>query len=182
LVFPFLNDVTDKKDLVETLKRGMQDVFLWNKNSCAFRRDFSSNDEKLDSAKANKGKTMRPKTTDQDKLEHGVRVRLTGMEKRLLVKRSREEGYRTLSDFCRAKLIKRREIKKIEVSKEFVMITKKLDYDLNKIGVNLNQVAKAINSSQIYQLNKADQVIFQQLLQELRNCFSVLQNYMDKIE
>ena len=125
---------------------------------------------------------MRPKTDEHEKLDVLLVVRLNKLEKRLLAKRSREEGYRTLSDFCRAKLVKRREVKKIEVSEEFVMITKKLDYDLNKIGVNLNHVAKAINSSQIYQLNKADQVVFQQLLQELRNCFSVLQDYMDMIE
>jgi hypothetical protein len=125
---------------------------------------------------------MRPKTDEHEKLDVLLVVRLSKLEKRLIVKRSREEGYRTLSDFCRAKLVKRREIKKIEVSEEFVMITKKLDYDLNKIGVNLNQVAKAINSNQIYQLNKADQMVFQQLLQELRNCFSILQYYMDMIE
>jgi len=125
---------------------------------------------------------MRPKTDQHEKLDVLLVVRLSKLEKRLLLRRSREEGYRTLSDFCRAKLIKRREIKKIEVSEEFVMITKKLDYDLNKVGVNLNQVAKAINSSHVYQLTKADQMVFQQLLQELRNCFSTLQNYMDMIE
>jgi len=125
---------------------------------------------------------MRPKTDEHEKLDVLLVVRLSKLEKRLLLRRSREEGYRTLSDFCRAKLVKRREIRKVEVSEEFVMISKKLDYDLNKIGVNLNQVAKAINSNQIYQLNKADQMVFQQLLQELRNCFSILQNYMDMIE
>ena len=125
---------------------------------------------------------MRPKTDEHEKLDVLLVVRLSKLEKRLLVKRSREEGYRTLSDFCRAKLVKRREIKKIEVSEEFVIITKKLDYDLNKIGVNLNQVAKAINSRQVYQLSKSDQEVFQKLLQELHSCFSILQNYMDMIE
>ncbi|PCH70247.1 MAG: hypothetical protein COC06_05570 [Bacteroidales bacterium] len=125
---------------------------------------------------------MRPKTADHDKLDEGVRVRLTKLEKRLLLKRSQKEGYRTLSDFCRAKLIKKREIKKIEVSKEFVMITKKLDYELNKIGVNLNQVSKNINSQQVYQFTPSDREVFKKVLQELRNCFSVLQNYMDTIE
>ncbi|WP_321321755.1 hypothetical protein [Labilibaculum sp.] len=120
---------------------------------------------------------MRPKLEEHDKLEDGVRVRLTKLEKKLLVERCREEGYRNLSDFCRAKLVKRREIKKVEVSREFVIIIKKLDYDLN-----LNQVSKAINSQQIYHPLAADQMVFQQLLKELRNCFSVLQNYMDVIE
>jgi len=125
---------------------------------------------------------MRPKTADQDKLDEGVRIRLTKLEKRLLLKQSQQEGYRTLSDFCRAKLIKKREIRKIEVSEEFVSITKKLDYELNKIGVNLNQVSRNINAQHIYQLTPSDREVFMKVLQELRNCFSVLQNYMDMIE
>jgi len=125
---------------------------------------------------------MRPKTADQDKLDEGVRIRLTKLEKRLLLKRSRQEGYRTISDFCRAKLIKKREIRKIEVSEEFVSITKKLDYELNKMGVNLNQVSRNINAQQVYQFTTSDRDVFMKVLQELRNCFSVLQNYMDMIE
>ncbi|MRT94677.1 plasmid mobilization relaxosome protein MobC, partial [Ancylomarina sp. 16SWW S1-10-2] len=101
---------------------------------------------------------------------------------RLLLKRSQREGYRTLSDFCRAKLVKKREIRKIEVSDEFVMITKKQDYDLNKIGVNLNQLARNINAQHVYQFTASDREVFMQVLQELRNCFSVLQNYVDMIE
>lgn len=125
---------------------------------------------------------MRPKTADQDKLEHGIRIRLTELEKRLLWKRAQEEGYRTLSDFCRAKLVKRREIRKIEVNEEFVQITKKLDYQLNKIGVNLNQISKNINAQQVYQFGSSDRKVFLEILQELRNCFSVLQKYLDVIE
>lgn len=125
---------------------------------------------------------MRPKTADQDKLGEGVRIRLTKLEKRLLLKQSQKEGYRTISDFCRAKLIKRREIKKIEVSEDFVRITKKLDYELNKIGVNLNQVSRNMNAQQVYQFTPSDRDVFKKVLKELRNCFSILQNYMDMIE
>jgi len=125
---------------------------------------------------------MRPKTDEHEKLDVLLVVRLSKLEKRLLLKRSQREGYRTLSDFCRAKLIKKREIKKIEVSEEFILITKKLDYELNKIGVNFNQVSKNINSQQVYQFTSSDREVFKKVLQELRNCFSVLQNYMDMIE
>lgn len=96
---------------------------------------------------------MRPRTAKQDKLEHGVRVRLTSMEKRILQRRCKEEGYRTMSDFCRAKLVKRREIRKIEVSRGFALMVRQLDYDLNKIDVNLNQLSKAVNSNAIYQFS-----------------------------
>tara|TARA_R110002050_G_scaffold122873_3_gene241436 strand:- start:976 stop:1371 length:396 start_codon:yes stop_codon:yes gene_type:complete len=125
---------------------------------------------------------MRPKTPDHEKLDEGVRVRLTALEKRLLLKRCKKEGYLTLSDFCRAKLVKRREIRKVEASKEFVLLVRKLDYELNKIGVNLNQVSKRINTNHIYHLTAGDREIFRQILRELRGCFSVLQQYLDKIE
>jgi hypothetical protein len=125
---------------------------------------------------------MRPRTSDTDKLNEGIRVRLTTLEKKLLVQRSKREGYRTVSDFCRAKLVRKREIRKIEVSNEFKEITLKLDYDLNKIGVNLNQLAKKVNSFYNYRLSDADQALLLRILQELDNCFSVLQRYMDKID
>jgi hypothetical protein len=122
---------------------------------------------------------MRPKTKEYDKLDKRVLVRLTKLEQRLLVRRCKEEGYQNMSDFCRAKLVKRREIRKIEVSEEFV---KMMDYDLNKIGVNLNQIAKSINSTQVYQFGASDREVFIQVSQELGNCFSILENYFNLIE
>lgn len=125
---------------------------------------------------------MRPKTAILDKLEDGIRVRLTKLEKKLLLKRSKREGYLSLSSFCRVKLVRKREIKKIEVSENFVRITKKLDFELNKIGVNLNQVSKRLNTHLIYYFSNNDREVFKQALQELKRCFSVLQKYLDKIE
>jgi len=125
---------------------------------------------------------MRPKTAITNILEDGIRVRLTKLEKKLLLKRSKREGYLSLSSFCRAKLVRKREIKKIEVSENFIRITKKMDFELNKIGVNLNQVSKRLNMHQVYQFSSTDREVFKQVLQELRKCFSVLQNYLDKIE
>lgn len=125
---------------------------------------------------------MRPKVSGQDKLGEGIRVRFSETEKRILIKRSKQEGYLTLSAFCRAKILKHREITKIEVSPEFAEVTKKLDYELNKIGVNLNQVSKRLNTHPVYQFTTADREVFLQVLQELKACFSVLQQYLDKIE
>jgi len=125
---------------------------------------------------------MRPKTPDSDKLEEGIRIRLTALEKKLLSDRSKREGYLTLSDFGRAKLLKKREIKKIEVSLEFVTLVCKTDFELNKIGVNLNQIAKKINTHDVYQFNADDRQVFKQVMQELKNCFSVLQKYADTID
>jgi len=126
---------------------------------------------------------MRPKTPDSDRLEEGIHIRLTALEKKLISDRSKREGYLTLSDFGRAKLLKRREIKKIEAGKEFVSLVCKTDYELNKIGVNLNQIAKKINTNDVYhQFTSEDRAIFKQVMQELKNCFSVLQKYADTID
>lgn len=125
---------------------------------------------------------MRPKAPESERLEEGIRIRLTTLEKKLLSDRSKREGYLTLSDFGRAKLLKRREIKKIEAGREFVSLISKTDYELNKIGVNLNQIAKKINIHDVYQFTTSDREVFKQVLQELRNCFSVLQKYMDTID
>jgi len=118
---------------------------------------------------------MRPKTANNDKLGEGVRVRLSKLEKQLLIKRSKQEGYMTLSNFCRSKLVRNREIKKVEDSSEFIQATKILDYELNKIGVNLNQVSKRQNTHPVYQFTSADREIFRQVLQEQKACFSILQ-------
>jgi hypothetical protein len=125
---------------------------------------------------------MRPKTNETDKLSERVRLRFTSLEKQRLMKRTKQEGYLTLSAFCRAKILKHREVTKIEVTPEFVEITGKLDYELNKIGVNLNQVSKRLNTNPVYQFTTADREVFRQVLQELKACFSVLQKYLDKIE
>ncbi len=125
---------------------------------------------------------MRPKTNVTDKLSERVRLRFTRIEKGLLIKRSKKEGYLTLSAFCRAKILKHREIAKIEVSPEFAEATKKLDYELNKIGVNLNQVSKNLNTHQVYQFSNSDRDVLKAVLLELRNCFAILQKYLDKIE
>ena len=125
---------------------------------------------------------MRPKTSDTDKLNNLICIRISGLEKKLLLQRCNREGYRTISDFCRAKLVRKREIKKVEASKEFIEATQKMDYELNKIGVNLNQVAKRLNSHTVYQFSNTDRKVFLQLLSELKNCFAVLQNYLDQID
>ncbi|MCG6191579.1 plasmid mobilization protein [Maribellus maritimus] len=125
---------------------------------------------------------MRPKTCDTEKLDKLICIRLSELEKKLLRKRCGKEGYRTISDFCRAKLVRKREIRKIEASEDFIRVTQKLDYELNKIGVNLNQVAKNLNTHQVYQFSGADREVFRQVLIELEKCFSILQQYMDKIE
>lgn len=77
--------------------------------------------------------------------------------------------------------MRHREIKKIEVSPEFTTLIKSLDFNLNKIGVNLNQVAKQINTKKNNELTSTDRHTLDRVQQELKKCFSSLQKYMDLI-
>lgn len=124
---------------------------------------------------------MRPETPEDKKLREGIRIRLTRIEKELLTERCRKEGYRTISDFCRAKLLRKREIRRIEASVEFSELMGKMDFELNKIGVNLNQIAKKLNTYLGYQLDSEDKRTLNNSYEMLKNCFSLLQKYMDQI-
>ena len=124
---------------------------------------------------------MRPETPEDKKLGEGIRIRLTRKEKELLTERCREEGYRTISDFGRAKLLRKREIRKIEASKEFSELMGQMDFELNKIGINLNQIAKKLNTYLGYQLDSEDKRTLNNSYETLKKCFLLLQKYMDHI-
>lgn len=124
---------------------------------------------------------MRPPTPKDKKLGEGIRVRLTNREKELLIERCRREGYSNLSDFGRAKLLRKREIKRIEASEEFSGLMGKMDFELNKIGVNLNQIARKLNTYLGYQLDSEDKRTLNNSYETLKKCFVLLQKYMDHI-
>ena len=124
---------------------------------------------------------MRPETPEDKKLGEGIRIRLTRIEKELLTERCRKEGYRTISDFGRAKLLRKREIRKIEASKEFSELMGQMDFELNKVGINQNQIAKKLNTYLGYQLDSNDKRTLNNSYETLKSCFRLLQRYMDHI-
>ena len=85
-----------------------------------------------------------------------------------------------MSDYIRVRILNSNR-KVITFDEEATIQILRLDYDLNKIGVNLNQIAKKINTHDVYQFTTADREVFKLILQELKNCFSVLQKYIDMI-
>ncbi len=124
---------------------------------------------------------MRPHTQDYIKLSDQIKVRLTADEKAGIRRRCREEGFRTLSDFVRSRLMKKRQTKHIEVSKEFIEAFRTLDYDLVKIGTNLNQIARRLNTYNTYMPSEEDKLVFKGVLKELKACYSLLERYLDMI-
>lgn len=56
-----------------------------------------------------------------------------------------------------------------------------MDFELNKIGVNLNQIAKKLNTYLGYQLDSEDKRTLNNFYVTLKECFSLLQKYIDYI-
>ena len=121
---------------------------------------------------------MRPKLSDKEKRNIVVRLLLTKEEKIRLSTFARQGRYPFLSDYIRVRIFNSNR-KVITFDEETTIQILRLDYDLNKIVVNLNQIAKKINTQDVYQFTSDDREIFKQVLQELKNCFSALQKYVD---
>jgi len=60
--------------------------------------------------------------------------------------------------------LRKREIRRIEASPEFSELMCQMDFELNKIGVNLNQIAKKLNTYLGYQLDSEDNRTLNNLL------------------
>jgi predicted DNA binding CopG/RHH family protein len=73
----------------------------------------------------------------KEKREVEVKIRLTVQEKETIKKLAEEEGL-TLSKYIRTQALK----KKGKIQTE---IEKKIEYELNKIGTNINQMVRALN-------------------------------------
>ena len=124
---------------------------------------------------------MRPRLPENKKRNKPLIIRVSGEEKVRIKSHARNGRYTCVSDFIRARLLSSNK-KVVSLDEAAATQIKRMDYELNKIGVNLNQLAKRINIHDVYQFTTADREVFRQLLQELRNCFSVLQKYMDTID
>ncbi len=125
---------------------------------------------------------MRPHTRNELKLKEQIKIRLTSDEKAEIIRRCGEERFITISDYARTRLFRKRLVKRIEVSDEFIRIFRTLDYDLVKIGTNLNQIAHKLNAFNTYMLSDEDKLVFRQGLAVLRACFSLLEKYLDMID
>ena len=125
---------------------------------------------------------MRPKLPDKEKRKIVVRLLLSEEEKLRLSYFVRRGKFGCMSDFLRYKIFDQSRKKIITLDEKDFPLIKRMDYELNKIGVNLNQIAKKINTHDVYQFTTSDREVFKLILQELKNCFSALQKYFDMID
>ena len=124
---------------------------------------------------------MRPRLSDNKKRNKPFNFRVSMEEKIRIKSHTRRGKYPSISDFIRTHLFNSSN-KVISFDEETSNEIKRMEYEMNKVGVSLNQLAKRINIHDVYQFTSDDRAVFKQVLQELKNCCSVLQKYLEMID
>ena len=83
-----------------------------------------------------------------------------------------------MSDLIRSKVFNESNRKVISLDEEANSQLKNLDYELNKIGVNLNQLSKRMNSFAGYNFGDNDRQLLRQAFDMMRNCLILLQKLL----
>lgn len=86
--------------------------------------------------------------------------------------------YGCMSDYMRNKIFDQSKRKIISLDDETKEQLKSLDYELNKIGVNLNQLSKRMNSFAGYNVGGNDRQLLKQAFEMMRYCLITLQKYL----
>jgi len=121
---------------------------------------------------------MRPRLLDKEKRTIVVRFLMTKEEKIRLDSLVKRGKYGCTSDFLRFKIFDESKRKMIVLDDKASNKLKGLDYELNKIGVNLNQLSKCMNSFAGYRISDSDRQLLKQAFEMMRNCLILLQKYL----
>ena len=121
---------------------------------------------------------MRPKLPDTDKRNAKIIIRVSKEEKLRLQSLTKKGKYGCMSDLIRSKVFNESNRKVISLDEETNAQLKNLDYELNKIGVNLNQLSKRINSFAGYNVGDNDRQLLRQAFDMMRNCLILLQKLL----
>lgn len=121
---------------------------------------------------------MRPKLSDADKRTEKLIIRLTREEKLRLQNLTKQGKYGCMSDYMRNKIFDQSKRKVISLDSEAKEQLRSLDYELNKIGVNLNQLSKRMNSFSGYNVVDNDRQLLKQAFEVMRNCLIAIQNLL----
>lgn len=121
---------------------------------------------------------MRPKLPDTDKRNAKLIIRVSRDEKLRLQSLAKRGKYGCMSDLIRSKVFNESNRNVISLNEEAKSQLKNLDYELNKIGVNLNQLSKRINSFAGYNVGDNDRQLLRQAFDMMRNCLILLQKLL----
>lgn len=121
---------------------------------------------------------MRPRLSDKEKRTIVVRMLMTIEEKQLLDSLVKRGKYGCKSDYLRLKIFDQSKRKVISLDEDANAQLKSLDFELNKIGVNLNQLSKRVNSFAGYNIGDNDRHLLRQAFDMMRNCLILLQKLL----
>ena len=88
------------------------------------------------------------------------------------------ERFPSFSEFVRYHLLKNRDVKIIGVDKEFVTLFRTLDYELAKLGNNMNQIAHNLNSYNTCMLSSEDMEVIKDNNALLKLCRESLDKHL----
>ena len=121
---------------------------------------------------------MRPHLPDKEKRNDMLIIRITREEKIRLKSLTKRGKFACMSDYIRSRIFKQSDRKVISLDENANDQLKNLDYELNKIGVNLNQLSKRMNSFAGYRVDDNDRQLLKQAFDMMRNCLILLQKYL----
>lgn len=121
---------------------------------------------------------MRPKLSDTDKRNAKLIIRISREEKLRLKAMTKSGKYGCMSDLIRTKVFRGANRSVISLDEEARNQLKSLDYELNKIGVNLNQLSKRMNSFAGYRIDDNDRKLLKQAFEMMKNCLIMLQKHL----
>lgn len=121
---------------------------------------------------------MRPKLPDTDKRNAKLIIRVSPDEKLRLQSLTKWGKYGCMSDLIRSKVFNESNRKVISLDEEANAQLKSLDFELNKIGVNLNQLSKRMNSFAGYNIGDNDRQLLRQAFDMMKNCLILLQKLL----
>ena len=121
---------------------------------------------------------MRPKISDKEKRKIVIKLLMSKDEKQKLEALVKQGNYGCMSDYMRNKIFDLSKRKTFSLDNEAKEQLKSLDYELNRIGVNLNQLSKRMNSFSGYNIRDNDRQLLKQAFDMMRNCLISLQNLL----
>ena len=121
---------------------------------------------------------MRPKLPEHEKRTEIIRLLLTREEKQRLDSFVRTGKFGCRSDYIRYAIFRRSDIKKVHFDSETKEQLQILDYELNKIGVNLNQLSKKMNSFAAYNIDDNDRQLLRTAFDMMRQNLAFLQKHL----
>lgn len=121
---------------------------------------------------------MRPRLPDKQKRSEKLIIRLTSEEKIRLKSLTKRGKYACMSDFIRSRIFSLKDRKVVTLDEDTNVKLKNLDYELNKIGVNLNQLSKRMNSFAGYRIDDHDRELLKEAFKQMRTCLILLQKYL----